>query len=464
MSIPLAAFRLGDVRGVYPRDLDHDFAVQFAHAFAEQFSLQGHVAVGRDMRESSIILQEGLHQGLVASGLNVVDLGLCTTELGYFASAEADIAAVIIVTASHNPVEYNGFKCVLHGGVGIHFENGLKQVKALMQQGHRNQVSVRGHVSSRDYHRQYIEFLKRRFSIRPGFGAIALNGLNGTASTLAADIATEFELPTSWFRKEPGPIPRDGADPVNPRLRQQMSNFMQDKSFSLGVAWDGDCDRCVFFDGSGRYITAYYMVGLLADHILSQTGPAPIVFDTKVYWNLREVMQRHGATPIPSKTGHAFMKEHMKLSGAVYGGELSSHHYFRDFFACDSGMYAWLKVVELVSMVEVPIHELVERRRAMFKCTPELSLQLADADQAMTYILERFAPKAVNVETDDGYGFDMGGWRFSIKHSKTEPMVRLNLETNGSAESLLDQATQLLTILEPYRAEDSDWRAKLGIE
>lgn len=464
MPTPLAAFRLGDVRGVYPRDLDYDFAVQFAHAFAEQFSLQGHVAVGRDMRESSVLLQEGLHQGLMASGLNVVDLGLCTTELGYFASSAADIAAVIIVTASHNPVEYNGFKCVLHGGVGIHFENGLREVMALMQQGHTNRVTGKGRVSSRDYHGQYIEFLKRRFSIRPGFGNIALNGLNGTASTLAADIATEFELPTSWFRKEPGPIPKDGADPVNPRLRQQMSNFMQDRAFSLGVAWDGDCDRCVFFDGGGNYITAYYMVGLLADHILSQTGPAPIVFDTKVYWNLREVIQRHGATPVPSKTGHAFMKEHMKSSGAVYGGELSSHHYFRDFFACDSGMYAWLKVVELVSMVEAPIDELIARRREQFKCTPEQSLQLIDADQAMTDVLEQFASRAVGIERDDGFGFDMGSWRFSLRHSKTEPKVRLNFETSGAAEDLLAEAEQVLKRLEPYRAEDSDWRSNLTIE
>lgn len=464
MSNPLVAFRLGDIRGVCPRDLDYDFAVQFAHAFAHQFALSGHIAIGRDMRDSSVLLQSGLQEGFTASGLNVVDLGLCTTELGYFASSMPDIAAVIVVTASHNPVEYNGFKCVLHGGVGIHFDNGLRDVMHLMQAGHRNRIESKGKASARDYHGQYIEFLKNRFVIKGGVGNIALNGLNGTASTLAADIADEFNLPTTWFRREPGPFPKDGADPVKPRLRQQMADFMQDQAFTLGVAWDGDCDRCVFFDGAGNYIPSYYMVGLLADHILSEEGPAPIVFDTKVYWNLREVMQRHNATPVPSKTGHAFMKEHMKHSGAVYGGELSSHHYFKDFFACDSGMYAWLKVIELVGMVEVPIDELVATRREKFKCTPELSLQLVDGDQAMNHLLEKYGAKALDIERDDGFGFDMGSWRFSIKNSKTEPMVRLNLETTGTEAELLDHGDTLLTMLEPFRAEDKDWRRDLRVE
>ncbi|MFN3235677.1 MAG: hypothetical protein ACE37D_01325 [Pseudomonadales bacterium] len=464
MAKHLTAFRLGDIRGVYPNDLDFDFAEQFAHAFVEQFGLRGTVAVGRDMRESSVILQDGLQQGFTASGLNVVNLGLCTTELGYFASSMADIEAVVIVTASHNPARYNGFKCVLHGGVGIHFANGLSDVMALMIAGHRNSAAQRGKVTSRDFHAHYIEFLKRRFAIHSGFGQIALNGLNGTASTLAADIAYEFDLPTKWFRKEPGPFPEEGADPVNPRLRQQMFEFMQEQDFSLGVAWDGDCDRCVFFDGEGRYIPSYYMVGILADHMLTQSGPAPVVYDTKIYWNLREVLQRHNATAVPSKTGHSFMKEKMKASGAVYGGELSSHHYFGDFFACDSGMYAWLKVVELISHLEQPLEEIVAARRSRFVCTPEISIGLTEVDVAIESLNKRYGAQALAVERDDGIAFDMGQWRFSLRESKTEPLVRLNLEATGSGEILLEQGTALLAHLEPYRGDEQNWALALTVE
>lgn len=465
MSQHLSAFRLGDVRGVYPDDLDFDFAVQFAHGFVEQFAPRGAVAVGRDMRESSLILQDGLHQGLVASGIDVVNLGLCTTELGYFASSMPEIAAVIIVTASHNSAEYNGFKCVLQGGAGVHFENGLNQVMALMLQGHKNTPARRGKVTSQDYHAQYISFLRDRVSIDQSFaGKIALNGLNGTASTLAADIAYEFELPTRWFRKEPGPFPRDGADPVNPRLRQQMFDFMQAESFGLGVAWDGDCDRCVFFDGDGRYIPSYYMVGILAEHILNQTGPAAVVYDTKLCWNLLEVAQRLGANPVPSKTGHAFMKQNMKRSAAVYGGELSSHHYFGDFFYCDSGMFAWLKVVEMVSSMGQPIEELVAKRRELFKCCPELSLQLTDAPRAMDAVKKAYSASAESIEADDGVAFAFRDWRFSIRESKTEPCVRLNIETSGSGRQLMDQGEKILKVLEAFKGDDQDWFSGLSVE
>jgi phosphomannomutase len=464
MTIHLPAFRLGDIRGVFERDLDYEFAVQFAHAFVARFSLTGKVAVGRDMRPSSVILQDGLQKGLVASGIDVANLGLCTTELGYFASSSAGIEAVIIVTASHNSAEYNGFKCVLHGGTGIHFDNGLNDVMNLMLSNHRNPKTRKGSVTSEDYHARYIDFLRQRFKIdASAIGKIALNGLNGTASTLAADIAYQFELPTSWFRKEPGPFPKDGADPVNPRLQKQMFDFMQTEAFNLGVAWDGDCDRCVFFDGDGNYIPSYYMVGFLADHILSQTGPAPVVFDTKVCWNLQEVIERRNATPVPSKTGHAFMKENMKRSRAVYGGELSSHHYFGDFFYCDSGMYAWLKVVEMVSVSDVPMTELVAARRKQFKCIPEMSLKLTDTHLAVEALRSKYESSAIKVETDDGIAFDLSEWRFSIRESKTEPCVRVNLETKSSEDALLTNGSELLSVLAPFKDEDQDWLSGLEV-
>lgn len=465
MNDTLSAFRLGDIRGEYPQDLDVDFAIQFAHAFAFHFGLKGHIAIGRDMRASSVALQDGLNQGFTRSGLNVVNLGLCTTELGYFASAMPDIEAAIIVTASHNPARYNGFKCVLHGGVGVHFENGLGEVMKLMLSGHTNRVATKGKVTHRNYHASYIEFLKHRFDINlNNVGVIALNGLNGTASTLAADIAYEFELPVTWFRKEPGPIPEEGADPVNPELRMQMFDYMQSDHFNLGVAWDGDCDRCVFFDGEGRYVPSYYMVGFLAGHILQQTGSGKIVYDTKVCWNLLDVIRRHGGTGVPSKTGHSFMKENMKLHNAVYGGELSSHHYFGDFFHCDSGMYAWLKAVELISQSDMPLEEMVAERRHLFKCTPEVSIGLVDTEAAIAHLKQVYGDKARQMDETDGLAMDMGSWRFSVRNSKTEPKVRVNCETTDSGVSLLEYSGRVLQALEPYRGDDSDWWKGLEVE
>ena len=465
MTETLTAFRLGDIRGIYPDDLDVDFAIQFAHAFAQHFRIKGHVAVGRDMRASSVALQDGLNQGFTSSGLNVVNLGLCTTELGYFASSTPGIEAVIIVTASHNPARYNGFKCVLHGGVGIHFENGLREVMKLMLTGHTNRVSKKGKVSSRDFHASYIEFLSSRFEIDPKkVGVIALNGLNGTASTLAADIAYEFELPVTWFRKEPGPIPEGGANPVNPELRMQMFDFMQSDHFNLGVAWDGDCDRCVFFDGEGRYIPSYYMVGFLAEHILCQSGGGNIIYDTKVCWNLLDVVRRNGGTAIASKTGHSFMKQNMKRHNAVYGGELSSHHYFGDFFHCDSGMYAWLKAVEFISQNPQSIEELVAERRQLFKCTPEISVGLSNTQRAIDMLKKRYANDATMIDEADGLAMDMGAWRFSIRDSKTEAKVRLNFETTDTGVKLIEYSTLVLQALEPYRGDDEEWWRGVEVE
>lgn len=466
MTKTLSAFRLGDVRGVYPTEIDPAFAHEFAHGFIHQFEIKGTVAIGRDMRLSSLPLQEALQEGFLESGINVVDLGLCATELGYFASSMADISAVIIITASHNAEKYNGFKCVLNGGRGINFDNGLKDVMQLMLLGHRNPLKKRGEMSQRNCQQQYIEFLKQRFDLSTlAVGNIALNGLNGTASTLAADLVKAFNLPVTWFRKEPGPIPEEGADPVNPALRMQMFDFMQSAEFSLGVAWDGDCDRCVFFDGAGRHVPAYYMVGFLAEHLLRQHGGGAVVYDTKVCWNILDVIRNNNGIPIPSETGHAFMKRNMRKSKAVYGGELSSHHYFGDFFGCDSGMYAWLKAAEFINHQDLPIEELVFRRREKFKSTPELSLSLTDVDRAFADLLAHYGKQANEIDQLDGLGFDMpDDWRFSIKRSKTEPVIRLNFETSTNAVKLLEKSSGVLKFLQPFQDGSDDWFDRLEIQ
>ncbi len=456
-----SAFRLGDVRGIYPEEIDEAFSLSFAAAFVKHFALGDTVATGRDMRESSAPLQHALNEGLAAAGVEVMDLGLCTTELGYFSSVQDDIDATIIVTASHNPPEYNGFKCVLSRGVAVTYDTGLAEVERLMQtMGPPAQQASRT-VTKVDLHPHYIDFIKTQFQPLTSTH-IALNGLNGTAVTLADTLAHELQIPVSWFRKEPGPIPSQGANPANPHLAKEMKNFMAGRAFDLGVTWDGDCDRCVFFDQDGNLIPTYYIIGLLASSFLETSPGAAIVFDTKLCLNTLDVINRYDGRPVPAETGHAFMKLAMREHNAIYGGELSAHHYFGDFYYCDSGMFAWLKVLEVIKNSGQTINDLVSEYRNNVCCTPEISVPLVDAEAAFSSTLRGYEKVARRVDFFDGLSFDMpGDWRFSLRQSKTEPLVRVNFESRGDPDLLLEEAEKIINGLD---VAGSDWRSELTIQ
>ena len=465
MTQEYSAFRLGDIRGNYPDEFDEAFVEGFAHAFVGYFGLGGGIATGRDMRASSESLQSALNNALSSIGVDVVDIGLCPTELGYFASSIPGMDAAIIVTASHNPAGCNGLKCVLKQGRAITHESGLKDIKVLMQGGYRHHPA-KGSITQSDYHARYLEFLRRRFppeTLR--YGGVALNGLNGTAATMAGIIAAEFELPVTWFRKTPGPMPEQGADPANPGLVSEMKSFMQGGDFALGVAWDGDCDRCVCFDSEGDLVPPYYMVGLLVERFLSASPGRAIVYDTKLCWNTLEMIERYGGRPVPAATGHAFMKQKMHEHRAIYGGELSSHHYFGDFFGCDSGMFAWLTMLSLLGDKSALIHELVAGRKAAVCSTPEINIALDDVDAAFASVLEAYGDLAVKTDFFDGLSFVMpGDWRFSLKRSKTEPLVRINFEARRTSEVLLSEGPKVFELLEPYRGDDRDWLNRFYIQ
>jgi len=463
----LTAFRLGDVRGIYPEEIDETFAYRFAGAFARRFHIAGAVAIGRDTRASGISLQHALYRGFADCGIESLDLGLCPTELGYFASACSGVDAAIIVTASHNPARYNGFKCVLKGGQAVTFDTGLGDVMRSMLEGN-DQYSGEdnGTPGPTDFAARYLSWLTSRFS--PGsfqIGRIAVNGLNGTASTLAADIADAFGLPVTWFRKEPGPIPGEGADPGNPRLAAEMKSFMKDGDFALGVAWDGDCDRCVFFDGEGEKLPTYYVVGLLAEHFLQQCPGRAIVFDTKLCWNTLDIIAEHAGKPIPSQTGHAFMKQNMRRSNAIYGGEMSSHHFFGEFFHCDSGMLAWLNILKVLSQSGCTIAELISERRRRFCSIAEINLRLTDIDRAFREIREHYNGKSAHVREFDGLSVELpGDWRFSLTPSKTESLVRLNMESRTGDGILVNEGTKLLKRLQTFQADGTDLLDQLIIQ
>lgn len=458
----LSAFRLGDIRGLYPEEINEAFIRDFAHAFVGHFSAEGRIATGRDMRSSSEALQHVLNETLSLMGVDVVDMGLCATEVGYFASGLHGIGAAIIITASHNPPEYNGIKCVLGDGQAITQDNGLNSIRMLMDVHYRhlcNADSI-GSVTKTPVADQYLSHLVQHFgpeNLRAG--RIALNGLNGTAATLAGEVADRLQLDHRWFRQEPGAIPAQGANPADPLLASEMKAFMATGDYSLGVAWDGDCDRCVFFDETGELVPAYYLVGLLADFFLELNPGAAIAYDTKLYWHTEAVIQRHGGRAIPSKTGHAFMKQSMHDSGAVYGGELSSHHYFGHFHGCDSGMCAWLTVLQLLQYRGETLQVLVDRVRSQIACTPEISLSLSDIPAALDHLRQALGSAALETGGYEGIGMTMpGDWRFSVIPSKTEPVVRLNFESRGDPATMLENGREVFALLEPWRVDNSDWQ------
>lgn len=465
MPRDLSAFRLGDIRGIYPDDIDEVFVEGFAHAFVGHFDLSGRIATGRDMRDSSEGLHLALNDTLASIGIEVVDIGLCPTELGYFASSMPDIDAAIVVTASHNPANYNGLKCVLSRGRAVTEEGGLSDIRRLMSADYRHR-SARGSVVREDLHVRYLAFLETHFppeSLR--HGQVALNGLNGTAATMADMVASEFELPVTWFRKNPGPMPEQGADPANPRLAKEMKAFMADGGFTLGVAWDGDCDRCVCFDHEGDLIPTYYLIGLLIEKYLGEKPGASIVFDTKLCWNTLDLIAEGGGIAVPSETGHAFMKAKMHRHHAVYGGELSSHHYFGEFFGCDSGMFAWLTVLGLIADGKPTLGEQIDARKKQVSITPEINVALTDVDRAFAAMLSEFESEALDVDHFDGLSFSMpGDWRFSLRRSKTEPVVRVNFEARHTSDNLLAEGPRVFKSLEPYRGDDRDWLENFVIQ
>lgn len=464
-----SVFRLGDIRGRYPEEINECFVRRFAPEFIHQFNIKTCIATGRDTRISSQALHNALNTSLRQHGINVLDLGVCATELGTFASFQDNIEAVIIITASHNVPEDNGLKCILNDGQATTHQSGLHAIENRMnmsQASTSSDKSMKGTLSDLDLVPEYVQYLTSR--IHPekwDFECLALNGLNGTASTLAVPISNHCKLQSHWYKQTPGPLDAIGVDPSHPKHAADMKQFMASSQFDFGVAWDGDSDRCVFFDETGRMIPAYYMVGIFAEYFLQQIPGAAIVFDTKLCWNTIDIIQRHSGIPVPSQTGHAFVIQQMKKFKAIYGGELSGHHYFGDFKGCDSGMMAWLMTMNVIQSSALTLEELVDTHRNNVKCIREISLSLDDSDIAIKQIMKLYSPRAKSIDTLDGISLEMPeNWRFSLRDSKTESKIRLNLETKSSGNALLEEAKKLIDLLRPFMKDKSAWKNELILQ
>ena len=444
----LTAFKAYDIRGRIPDELNADIARAIGRAYAEVFGPKK-VVIGHDIRLTSPELSLALAEGLMESGVDVFDIGQCGTELVYFATAHYDMDGGIMVTASHNPIDYNGFKLVREQSRPISADSGLQEIRKVVEAGRFTPAQRTGSMDTLDPWPDYIRHLLGYVevgAIRPL--KVVSNPGNGGAGAVIDRLAPELPLEFVRVHHEPdGHFPNGIPNPLLPENRSATRDAVLAQGADLGLAWDGDYDRCFFFDEEGGFIEGYYLVGLLAEAFLEKYPGATIIHDPRLIWNTIDIVERMGGRAVQSKCGHAFIKERMREEDAVYGGEMSAHHYFRDFFYCDSGMIPWLLVVELLSRRGKTLGEVVRERMAAFPCSGEINFRVADVPAAIADVRAHYEPLHPEIDETDGLGMSFGNWRFNLRGSNTEPVLRLNVESRGDADLMREKTEEVSALI-----------------
>ena len=446
----LNAFKAYDIRGRIPDEINVDLAYQIGQAYAG-FVGPKKVAVGRDIRLSSSELQQALVRGLLDSGVDIVDIGLCGTEGVYFATFSEGLDGGIMVTASHNPPDYNGMKFVREQSKPISSDTGLRDMAAMISEGRLPAKAARaGRVSYFDITPSYLKHLLGyvdHAALKPL--KVVVNAGNGGAGLVIDQL--EGSLPFQFIKvhhQPDGTFPNGVPNPLLEENRAPTIDAIKQGHADVGIAWDGDFDRCFFFDEQGTFIEGYYIVGLLAESFLRRNPGGRIVHDPRLTWNTLDIVQRMGGVPVLSKSGHAFIKQVMREHDACYGGEMSAHHYFRDFAYCDSGMIPWLLVLEQISLTGRSLSQLVGERMKKYPVSGEINRKIADSKAAIARVRARYESGAVAVDFTDGLSVDFAQWRFNLRTSNTEPLVRLNVESRGDVALLQSKTAELLGVLE----------------
>ncbi|RJL19323.1 phosphomannomutase [Paracoccus siganidrum] len=450
----ITCFKAYDVRGELGKNLDPDVAYRIGRAFAEARQAK-RVVVGRDSRASSPELAKALIEGLTDGGTDVLDLGLAGTEEVYFHTGFQDTDGGIEVTASHNPINYNGMKIVGRGSAPLDPATELPPIVELAQSGEFTPVAKKGSVTDyrharADYASAMADFVDVA-ALKPM--KILVNAGNGTAGPTFDAIAAELErrgAPLTFVRMHhdvDSSFPNGIPNPLLPENQPRTSDAVRAEGADLGVAWDGDFDRCFFFDDKGDFIPGEYIVGLLGAAFLEKSPGEKVVHDPRVIMNTRAMIGEAGGEAVVSKTGHAFIKRKMRDVGAIYGGEMSAHHYFRDFYYCDSGMIPWLLVVELLARKGKTLAELLSERMRLYPSSGETNYELADPDASIQRVIATLGDKANSRDDLDGVSLDFGKWRFNLRKSNTEPVVRLNVEADGDPALVAEKQAELAALL-----------------
>ena len=445
----LPCFKAYDIRGRLPDELNEDIAWRIGRAYAAYLRPE-RVVVGRDVRLSSAALCDALSAGLMAGGAEVFDIGLCGTEEIYFATFAAGMDGGIMVTASHNPMDYNGMKLVRQGARPISGDSGLHAIRELVAQNIFAPAAKSGSRSVMEVRADYVAHLLGYVEVgqlRPL--KIVVNAGNGCAGPVLD--ALEERLPFEFIKihhQPDGTFPHGIPNPLLPENRAATAEAVLAHGADLGIAWDGDFDRCFLFDEQGSFIEGYYVVGLLAAAFLQHHPGGRIIHDPRLTWNTVDLVRGLGGTPVMSKTGHAFIKERMRVEDAVYGGEMSAHHYFRDFAYCDSGMIPWLLVTELMSRRGQPLSRLVGERIARYPASGEINRRLRDPAATLARIEAHYRGSARGADYTDGLSMEFDRWRFNLRSSNTEPVVRLNVESRGDQALMEDKTREILGLME----------------
>ena len=449
----LAYFKAYDIRGRLGDELNEDIAYRVGRAFAE-FMQPKRVVVGGDIRLTSDSLKMALAEGLLDSGVDVIDLGMTGTEEIYFASFFLDVDGGIEVTASHNPIDFNGMKLVGRGARPISGDTGLRKIEQLVEDNNFADVAKKGTLTRQSTLDDYVSHLLTYIEVdklQPL--RLVVNAGNGAAGHVIDALEQRFiaaSVPIEFIKihHEPdGSFPNGIPNPLLMDNRQATRDAVIKHKADMGIAWDGDFDRCFLFDERGEFIEGYYIVGLLAKAFLDGNPGEKIIHDPRLTWNTVDVVEQAGGIAVQSKTGHAFIKERMRKENAIYGGEMSAHHYFRDFAYCDSGMIPWLLVSELLSSTSNKLSQLVEDRIETFPSSGEINRTLSDPKKMIEKVRSFYMASVVSVDETDGVSMDFGTWRFNLRTSNTEPLVRLNVESRGDKELMAQKTDEILALL-----------------
>lgn len=440
--MPLSCFKAYDIRGRVPDELNEDIAFRLGQAFAQRFQPK-RVALGRDIRHSSEPLLNALAHGLSSLGVEVLNLGLCGTEEVYWAAQQSGVDGAIEVTASHNPIDYNGMKLVLAGAIPISGDSGLRDLEHATAASAAVAPAGPAPMTDVSFRSELVEFLSHYLPSSGRRLKIVINPGNGAAGPLLEALAPRlpFELVKIHFEPD-GSFPNGIPNPLLPENRGATAEAVRKHNADFGVAWDGDFDRCFLFDEHGGFIEGYYIVGLLAETLLRQFPGQRVVHDPRLTWNTIDMVANAGGTAIQSKTGHAFIKERMRHEDAIYGGEMSAHHYFRDFAYCDSGMLPWLLVAKLMAETGKSLSSLVAERMRAYPASGEINRVVPDVKNVIAAIAAQYADGTV--DRTDGLSVEYPQWRFNLRGSNTEPVLRLNVESRGDAALMEAKTAELL--------------------
>lgn len=448
MPLTIDCFKAYDIRGQIPGQLNEDIAYRIGNATAD-FLKARTVVLGRDMRLSSAGLADEVAKGLTEAGVDVLDIGLCGTEMVYFATTHLKADGGIMVTASHNPADYNGLKLVREEARPISSDTGLADIRRIAEGDNRLSKATNGERQQVDVFGAYIDHMLSYVDVDALLPLkLVVNAGNGCAG-IAID-GLEKRLPFEFIKvhHEPdGTFPNGIPNPLLPENRAATADAVVKHGADMGIAWDGDFDRCFLFDEKGGFIEGYYIVGLLAASLLANSPGGKIVHDPRLTWNTLDIVAEAGGETVQSKSGHSFIKEKMRDVDAIYGGEMSAHHYFRNFSYADSGMIPWLLVSELLSRSGRPLSELVDERISKYPASGEINRTVADQALAIETLRKHYEADAIAIDETDGISLEFADWRFNLRSSNTEPVIRLNVESRADRQLMQAKVEEILSLL-----------------